>query len=139
MKVDMNNQQENIQMPPVFVNPNNPVRMVVDSSGKELYLRQVECLISKDVDRLINENYNNDAVLISASAIIRGKSALKKHFTSYLSKVNIKKVRSTDAFVETDDALLFEATIESDQGTARVYDAFVLRAGKISYHFTGVK
>ena len=38
----------------------------------------------------------------------------------------------------SDDAILFEATIATDAGTARVYDAFVLRDGKATHLFTGV-
>ena len=43
-----------------------------------------------------------------------------------------------DKFVETEDTILFEATVRSQLGEARVYDALVLREGKIDYHFAGV-
>jgi len=117
----------------------SPVRMIVDSPAKQFYQRQVECLISKDVDRLVDENYLDDAVLTSAEFTVRGKAALKEHFTNYLKWVTIKEVKSTDVFVESDNTILFEATVESNYGTAKVYDAFVLRDGKVAYHFTGVK
>ena len=117
----------------------SPVRMIVDTAAKQFYQRQVECLMSKDVDRLVDENYHDDAVLTSADFTVRGKQALKEHFTNYLKWVTIKEVKSTDIFVETDNTVLFEATVESNYGTARVYDAFVLRDGKVAYHFTGVK
>jgi carbon-monoxide dehydrogenase small subunit len=117
----------------------SPVCMIVDTPGKEFYQRQVEFLISKDVDRLVDENYNENAVLTSSDFIVRGKPALKEHFTNYFKWVTIKEVKSTDIFVETDNTILFEATVESNYGPAKVYDAFVLRDGKIDYHFTGVK
>lgn len=117
----------------------NPVHMLVDTPGKRLYLLQVACLISKDVEKLVDENYNENAILVSANSTVIGKPALKQHFMNYLSRVDIKEVKSTDVFVESGDALLFEATIETSTGIAKVYDAFVLQAGKISYHFTGVK
>jgi len=117
----------------------SPVRMIVDTKAKQFYQRQVECLIAKDVDRLVDENYLDDAVLTSANFTVRGKPALKAHFHNFLKWVTIKEVKSTDLFVETDNTVLFEATIESNFGTEKVYDAFVLRDGKVAYHFTGVK
>jgi hypothetical protein len=112
---------------------------LINSLGNQLYQRQVECLIAKDVDRLVDENYCDDALLTSANSSVRGKQALKDHFRHYFQRMTIKEVKSTDLFVETDDTLLFEATVETNLGIAKVYDAFVLRAGKIAYHFTGVK
>ena len=38
-----------------------------------------------------------------------------------------------DAYLAT-----FEATVRSKLGRVRVYDAFVLRDGQITHHFTGV-
>jgi hypothetical protein len=124
---------------PVLEDVDNVVHLVIDTPGKQLYLRQVECLISKDIESLVEENYNDDANLVSAQSSVCGKPALKKHFRDYLSRVSIKGVKSTDLFVETADAMLFEATIESDTGIVKVYDAFVLKNGKISYHFSGVR
>lgn len=115
------------------------VQMVVDTPAKEFYRRQVARLIAGDADALVDENYSEDAVLTSPQFIVKGKQALREHFRGYLSAVQIKEVKSTDAFVETDDTILFEATIESNHGVVQVYDAMVLEDGKIAYHFTGVK
>lgn len=112
---------------------------LINSLGNQLYLRQVECLLAKDVNRLVDENYCDDALLTSANSSVRGKQALKEHFRNYLQRLTIKEVKSTDLFVETADTLLFEATVETNLGIAKVYDAFVLRDGKIAYHFSGVK
>jgi hypothetical protein len=49
------------------------------------------------------------------------------------------KVTSTDKFRETDDTIFFEAHVVTTLGPAVVFDGLVLRDGKISYHFTGVK
>ncbi|OGO31482.1 MAG: hypothetical protein A2136_10415 [Chloroflexi bacterium RBG_16_54_11] len=113
--------------------------VIVDSPARQLYKRQIEYLLAKDVDRLVDENYQDDAVLTSAKSTVRGKQALKGHFHNYLKAMTIKQVKSTDLFVETEDTVLFEATVETNYGIAKVYDAFVLRGGKIAYHFSGVK
>jgi hypothetical protein len=112
--------------------------MILDTPSKRLYQLQAECLISKDVDQLVDKNYQDDAVLISADSTVRGKPALKEHFYNCLNRVTIKKLKSTDLFVETDAAVLFEATVETNFGTSKANDAFVLRDGKVDYHFTGV-
>jgi hypothetical protein len=113
--------------------------MMLDTPLRQLYQRQVDCLIAKDVDKLVDKNYADNAVLISSNITVRGKPALKEHFHNYLNMVTIKEVKSTDVFMETEDAFLFEATVETDHGIVKVYDAFVLHNGRITYHFTGVK
>lgn len=78
-------------------------------------------------------------MLISFDRVVEGTAALKQHFRSYLESLGDLVVVSTDKFQETEDTVFFEASVESRHGPAVVYDAFVLRDGKISYHFTGVK
>src|SRR5207249_3266606 len=78
-----------------------------------------------------------DAVLISFDVTIRGREALREYFRTYLERLGTLTVTSTDKFTETEDSIFFEATVASNLGTVRVYDAFVLRDGKISYHFAG--
>lgn len=106
--------------------------------GRELYDRQIQFLISKDVDGLIDTNYTPDAELISFQNVVKGRDALKEYFRGYVQMLGDLVVESTDKFVETADAVFFEATVRSALGRVRVYDAFVLREGRISHHFTGV-
>jgi len=47
-------------------------------------------------------------------------------------------LESTDKYTETEDTIFLEATVSTDLGRTRVFDAFVLKSGKASYHFTGV-
>jgi len=108
------------------------------SAGRELYERQVGFLLAKDVDGLIDTNYAPDAQLISFQVTVTGADALKAYFRGYLEMLGDLVVESTDKFAETGDAVFFEATVRSALGRARVYDAFVLRDGRITHHFTGV-
>jgi ketosteroid isomerase-like protein len=107
-------------------------------SGRELYERQLKFLLAKDADGLIDSNYAEDAELVSFQNTIRGSAALKEYFRGYIAMLGDLVVESTDKFTETDDAVFFEATVRSALGRARVYDAWVLRNGKIAIHFTGV-
>ena len=108
------------------------------TAGRALYERHIQFLIDKDVDGLIDTNYTPDAQLVSFQAVVRGRDALKTYFHGYLELLGDIVVESTDKFTATDDAILFEATVSSNLGRARVYDAWTLRDGQITHHFTGV-
>jgi hypothetical protein len=103
-----------------------------------LYDRHLRFLAAKDVEGLIDTDYAPDAELISFHDVVKGRDALKAYFHGYLERLGNIVVESTDKFTETDDAVLFEATVSTNLGRARVYDAWTLRDGRITHHFTGV-
>ena len=106
--------------------------------GRVFYDRHIQFLVDKDVDGLVETNYAPDAELVTFQAVINGREALRAYFRGYIEMLGDIVVESTDKFSETDDAILFEATVRSNLGRARVYDAWVLRDGQITHHFTGV-
>ena len=108
------------------------------SPGKAFYDRQVRFLEANDVKGLIASQYASDAELIGFDLHVKGTQALITHFTAYLANLGSIKLISTDKFMETDDAIMFEATIKVTAGVARVYDCFVLKNGKAINHFTGM-
>lgn len=108
--------------------------------GEKFYDEQIAYLLAKNVDELIDNHYSEDAEIIGFDFNYRGRDALKAHFHRYLEMLGGIQVKSTDKFTETADALFFEATVITGAfGEAHVYDAFVLRDGKATHHFTGVK
>ena len=107
--------------------------------GRRFYEEQLRYLSAGDVDGLVANHYAEDGAIISFDFTVKGRPALRKHFQSYLEMLGYIKLLSTDRFTETDDAIFFEATVETRQGVVRVYAAFVLKDGKITHHFTGVK
>jgi hypothetical protein len=58
-------------------------------------------------------------------------------FQNYLPSLG-KLAVNTEAFVETENVCLIEAEIDTGQQSRRVYDAFVLKDGRIIHHFAGV-
>jgi ketosteroid isomerase-like protein len=108
------------------------------SSKRQFYDAQIRYLQSGDVEGLIDNQYTQDATLVSFDNQITGNAALKEYFKGYLQMLGSLEVLSTDKFVETDDSLFFQATVKTNLGQAVVFDAWVLRDGKISHHFTGV-
>lgn len=107
------------------------------TSGEAFYKRQVAFLEANDVDGLVTTQYADEAELVSFDFTVKGQKALKEHFRSYLEELGSFQHLSTEKFVETEDTVLFEATVRIEKGTARVYNAFVLKGGKAIYHFTG--
>jgi carbon-monoxide dehydrogenase small subunit len=117
---------------------NSSVRMIVNTPAKELYEARVKLLIAGDTERLVDEHYHEDAVLVSFDKVVQGKAALKEHFRNFVQWVGLKEVVSTDHFAETPDSYFYEAKAVTRYGTSRVYDAYYLRDRRIVYHFTGV-
>jgi len=112
--------------------------MADESPKRRLYEAQIAYLVAGDVEGLIDNQYTDDAQLVSFDNQIKGNAALKVYFKGYLQMLGSIEVVSTDRFVETDDSVFFQATVNTQLGQAKVYDAWVLRDGKISHHFTGV-
>lgn len=108
------------------------------TAGRVLYDRQIQFLLDKDAEGLIDTNYAPDAELISFQTVVKGRAALKTYFQGYIEMLGDLVVESTDKFAETDDAIFFEATVRSALGRARVYDAWTIHDGLITHHFTGV-
>jgi hypothetical protein len=109
-----------------------------DTPGRRFYDEQLSLLQHAKTDELIEKHYHDYAVLTSTTNSVRGHTALKKHFRAYVTMLAKIEVLSLDVFVETDDSILLEATIRTALGEAKVYDAFVLKEGKVTHHFTGV-
>ena len=108
------------------------------TQGKAFYQRQVSFLEDNDVPGLIASQYAPDAELVGYDLHVSGTQALIKHFTAYLGHLGGIKLISTDKFMETENAIMFEASIKVAAGVARVYDTFVLKDGKAIHHFTGM-
>ena len=108
------------------------------SPGREFYDRQVAYLEANDVDGLIENQYHDDATIVSFDFTKSGKETLRTHFIEYLQHLGGLKVKSTDKFTETPDSIYFEATVTTGGGEAKVYDVFILKDGKATKHFTGL-
>jgi hypothetical protein len=108
-----------------------------DTLGRAFYQRQIAALEARDLNALLAQ-YHPDATMVALDFVVKGHVAIKEHFESYLERLGTLKLKSTDKFTETEDAIFFEATIVSELGEARVYDVFMLRDGKATHHFSGV-
>jgi hypothetical protein len=108
------------------------------TAKRDFFNEQIVLLQTGETDRLIDEHYTDDAQLISFNAVIRGNGPLKEYFRGYMKMLGTLDVLATHHFVETEDTVFFECTVKTDLGETGIYDAWVMRDGKISHHFTGV-
>ncbi len=107
--------------------------------GRTFYDEQLDYLADNDTDALVDNHYDRNGTIIGFDVVVTGTAALKQHFRNYMARLGYIKLVSTDKFAETPDSIFFECTVETKLGVVRVYDAFVLKNGKITHHFTGLK
>jgi len=110
--------------------------------SKVFFNKQLDWLAKGDVNGLVEAQYADNAVMIVNSneepVIAEGKEAIKGLFSYYLENF-YRGFVSVEKYVETEDSVFFEATINTVAGELRVYDVFILENGKAVRHFSGVK
>jgi len=112
----------------------------LDTPAFRFYKRHIQFFLDKDIDGLVANDYTEDAQVIAGEFHVKGRDQLKQLFTGYLDMIGNFTLRSTDKFHESEDAIILEATMDTEKtGERKVYDCFVMRDGKIAYHFTGVR
>jgi hypothetical protein len=105
------------------------------SQGREFYLEQLRLVASGDIDGLLAKHYHEDAVMVTFDGIRRGHEELKTYFVNTLQRMANITHLSTQYFAETEDVIIFKATITSEgRGTVYADNALYLKDGKIWRH-----
>ena len=103
--------------------------------GKDFYKEQLRLMSSGDIDALLDQHYHPDAVMVTFDGIRRGREELKKYYVDTLEVMGKITFLHTDFFAETEDVVIFKATITSEgRGTIKADNGFYLRDGKIDRH-----
>jgi ketosteroid isomerase-like protein len=110
----------------------------VDSPLKQLYQQHLVHIQAADLDSILND-YAEDAVLTTFQGVISGREALARYYRHYLAGYPRLGGISTDTLVEALDSLYVEAVVRASGEEIHVYNAFVIRDGKITHQFAGVK
>lgn len=111
--------------------------------GRKFFDRHLAFIHAGDIDALIDNQYTEDAVLISPfdfldtppPHVVRGNRALKDFFRKYTAWHGSMNVESLYDFAETDDSVFFQAIFTSNTGRWVVGDAWHLTDGKIDTHY----
>jgi hypothetical protein len=104
----------------------------------------MDYLAHNDIDGMIDNQYTQDAVLISPfdvlntppPHIVRGHKALKEFFRTYTAWQGSIKVEKLYDFAETENSIFFQAIITSNTGRWVVGDAWHMTGGKIDTHYS---
>lgn len=109
---------------------------------KEFYDYHLELLKKGDVNELVEHDYHEEAVMLLLAqeepVVIKGRNALKGQLGYYVENI-YRGLISTDKFVENEDSMFFEATINTAFGPSKVYDALYMKDGQIYRHYSGAK
>jgi putative intracellular protease/amidase len=112
----------------------------VTTPGWKFYEKHLQYFYKKDVEGLVANDYNEDAVCMSTDFVVQGRQNLKGLFHGYLDMIGDFKVLTTERYREDGGRIVLEATMTTQKaGIRKVYDIFEMENGKISRHFTGVR
>lgn len=108
--------------------------------GRTYIDRRIELLAAGSTDEMVDEGYNDDAVLVSLDGEVKGKAGLKNYFREHIPALGGVKLKAIDKLAETHDAVFVELTVTTGAyGDVTSHEAFVLRGGRADYHFTALK
>ena len=111
--------------------------MTIDSS--DFFNRRMEFLAAGDVDALVAQ-YASDAEIVRFLGVARGHGEIRAYLVGFLAAHQSYKLVSLDQIQQSDDAVIWEATVETAAGAIQVYDVFIFDSdGKVSRQFPGVQ
>ena len=112
--------------------------------GRKFFDEHMAYIGANDVDGMIDNQYTEDAVLISPfdvldtppPHIVRGRAALKEFFKIYLAYQGMIDVEKLYDFPETENSIFFQAVFTSKTGRWVVGDAWHMTDGMIDTHYS---
>lgn len=117
----------------------SPSHLIVDTPMRVLYDALLRSMAQGDAEALVADHFHDDAVLTTFEGIHEGRDALVAFFRRYLADHGDLSIVATERFVERGDAFYTESLLRSPAGSRHAYNAYVVRDGKITHQFAGVK
>jgi len=104
--------------------------------GQQFFENTVAVFEAMDLEGFL-DRYHEDALIVRFDRIIHGREEMRKVIGGFFSPDRHPKVRSVEYFSEQGNAVSVQMTVTTSFGESKDYDAWVLRDGKIAYHFHG--
>ena len=102
---------------------------------RELFDRHVRLTEAGDLEGLLGQ-YHEDAVLLRFDRVVRGKDALREHYSAYLAaRPRFKEVLQV---ADTEDLVSYQAVIEQGDEEHRAYGTILTRGERILRHVSGL-
>jgi hypothetical protein len=102
---------------------------------REIFDRQLRLIDAGDLEALLGQ-YHEDAVLLRFDRAVRGKAALREHFTAYLAQQ--PRVREVTQVAGTEDTVSYQAVMDIGEEEVRGYGVLWLRGERIVREVTGL-
>jgi len=111
---------------------------VEQTAGQLFFDDTIEKFEALDLDGFV-DRYHEDAVIVRFDRIIQGRAQMRQVLEAegFFGAERHPKVRRVEYFSEAGNAVSAQMTVSTNLGESRDYDAWVLRDGKIVYHFHG--
>src|SRR5579871_3178385 len=109
--------------------------------GRAFFDRHHQYLMKGDIEGLVAHSYHADATLIRFNIIVHGHAELIPYYRDYVKNVlgGGLKIKSVDNFTETADSIFYEGTTLTPTEELRTYNILMMRDGKITHHFSGIR
>jgi hypothetical protein len=104
------------------------------TTPRELFDRHVRLIEAGDLDALVGQ-YHEDAVLLRFDRTVRGRAALREHFTTYLA--GRPRVAEVLQVAETEDLVSYQVSVEQGGDELKAYGAMWVRGERIARQIDG--
>jgi hypothetical protein len=105
------------------------------TTPRELFDRHVRLTEAGDLEGLLGQ-YHEDAVLLRFDRVVRGKDALREHYSAYLAaRPRFKELLQV---ADTEDLVSYQAVIEQRDEEHRAYGAIWTRGERIVRQVSGL-
>jgi hypothetical protein len=94
-------------------------------SGSDLFDHRMQCLAAGDIAGLLDD-YASDARVVRFVGMARGKEEIRAYLNGYLAAHGRLELITLDQFFETDDVVIWHATVDTAHGAAQIDDALIL-------------
>lgn len=106
-------------------------------SARQFHGRYLTYHEEGDADGLADEFFTEDARLSTARVNVSGREAIRTMFKDLFSKESDFTPLSVQNITSDTDYVWFEATVASNLGERKVYDAMLIRDGKVFLQLVG--
>ncbi|MGH3252906.1 MAG: hypothetical protein ACRDOI_42755 [Trebonia sp.] len=102
--------------------------------GRGFFQEQLQLMSSGQIDRLIDEHYHPEAVMVTFDGIRRGPDELRRYYVERLASLQQVTELAVKYYVETEDCILFQAELDAVHEHVHADNALYFKDGQIYRH-----
>ena len=111
----------------------------MSTSSEAFFDNRMALMSAGDIDALVDQ-YAEDATIVRFLGVAKGHEEIRAYLMGMLAAHQSYELVSLDQLQQTDDSLIWEATVNTAAGPIQVYNVFVFDdGGKIVRQFPGVQ